>query len=172
MFAGMKGFIIFQAFTLLIGVFPVVAVTLISYNIKLAHNLKTADEVNDLLIAKPTKIEIKDAVVLIADNGKDKLEVELSNLIYIESVGNYIQPFYWQDIKIASMLLRGTIKRMESETAQYSSLVKCHRAFIVNMDHVESVKGNSQELKLVLKNTATEIPVSRNHAQKIKNSLS
>ena len=172
MFAGIKGFIIFQAFTLLIGVFPVVIVTLVSYNIKLAHNLKTAAQVNDLLIAKPTKTEIDEAVVLIADNRKDKLEVELSNLIYIESVGNYIQVFYWQDNKIATMLLRGTIKRVESETAQHTSLVKCHRAFIVNINHVESVKGNSQELKLALKNTATEIPVSRNHSQKIKNSLS
>ena len=172
MFAGIKGFIIFQLFTVVVGIFPVVAVTLISYNIKLAHNLKTAAEVNDLLIAKPINRHIEKAIVLIADNGKDKLEVELSNLIYIESVGNYIQVYYWQDNKIAKMLLRGTIKRIESETAQYSSLVKCHRAFIVNMDNVESVKGNSQELKLVLKNIEIEIPVSRNHSQKIINSLS
>src|SRR5690554_3152177 len=34
MFAGIKGFIIFQLFTVVVGIFPVVAVTLISYNIK------------------------------------------------------------------------------------------------------------------------------------------
>ena len=69
-------------------------------------------------------------------------------------------------------LLRGAIKRFESENIQHASLVKCHRAFIVNIDHVESVKGNSQDLKLVLQNTDIEIPVSRNNAQKVKNSLS
>ena len=172
MFAGMKGFLIFQLFTLIIGVFPVVAVTLISYNIKLKQNLKTAAQVNDLLIDKPTRTLVEELVELVADNGKDKLEIELSDLIYIESVGNYIQATFYQEKKIVKMLLRGTIKRMEEETQQHPTLVKCHRAFIVNTDHVETVKGNSQELRIVLKNVDEEIPVSRNNAQKIKTSLS
>ena len=171
-FIGMKGFILFQAFTLIVGVFPVVIITLVSYNIKLKHNLKTAAEVNDLLETKPTSSQTEETILLIADNGKDKLEVELSNLLYIESVGNYIQASYNQEGKIEKMLLRGTIKRIESETAQHPSLVKCHRAFIVNINQVESVKGNSQELRLVLKNGDIEIPVSRNNSQKMKESLS
>lgn len=172
MFEGVEGFLAFQVFTLIVGVFPVVIVTLISYNIKLKHNLKTAAEVNDLLDAKPTVVKTEEAVVLVADNGKDKLEVELSNLLYIESVGNYIEVSYYKNNKIVKMLLRGTIKRIETETAQHASLVKCHRAFIVNINHVESVKGNSQELRLVLKKCDIEIPVSRNNSQKMKDSLS
>lgn len=172
MFAGMKGFLLFQAFTLIVGVFPVVILTLVSYNIKLKHNLKTAAEVNDLLVTKPTASQTEEMVAIIADNGKDKLEVELSNLLYIESVGNYIQPTYFHDGKITKMLLRGTIKRIEMETTHLASLVKCHRAFIVNINQVESIKGNSQELRLQLKNGDIEIPVSRNNSQKIKDSLS
>ncbi len=171
MFAGVKGFLIFQLFTLIIGVFPVVAVTLISYSIKLKQNLKTAAQVNDLLSNKSARAHIEQLVLLVADNGKDRLEVQLSDLMYIESVGNYVQATYCQEKKIAKLLLRGTIKRMEEETQQHLSLVKCHRAFIVNLDHVETVKGNSQELRIVLKNVDVEIPVSRNNAQKIKNSL-
>lgn len=172
MFAGMKGFIYFQVFTLIVGVFPVAIITLVAYNIKLKQNLKTAAEVNDLLEAKPTKSAREETVVLVADNGKDKLEVELSNLLYIESVGNYIEASYYKNGKIAKMLLRGAIKRIESETAQHTSLVKCHRAFIVNINQVESMKGNSQELRLVLKKGDIEIPVSRNNSQKMKDSLS
>ena len=172
MFAGMNGFITFQVLTLIIGIFPVVIITLVSYNIKLKRNLKTAAEVNDLLVEKPTASQTEETVVLVADNGKDKLEVELSDLLYIESVGNYIQISYFKGGKMSKMLLRGTIKRIESETAQHTSLVKCHRAFIVNINHVESVIGNSQELRLVLKNSDIEIPVSRNNSQIIKDSLS
>lgn len=172
MFVGVKGFMMFQLLTLIIGVFPVIALTLISYNIKLSQNLKTAAQVNNLLIDKPTRPQTEQLVVLAADNGKDKLEVELSDLIYIESVGNYIQAIYYHEKKITKMLLRGTIKRMEEETQQQANLVKCHRAFIVNLDYVERVKGNSQELRIVLKNVDGEIPVSRNNAQKIKNALS
>jgi len=170
-FSGVVGFYTFQLFTIIVGVFPIVTLTLISHNIKLSQNLKVAGEINNLLIAKVTGSQNKETIVLTADNAKDKMEVELSNLLYMESVGNYIQLAHYQEGKVEKMLLRGTIKRFESETAQYPSLVKCHRAFIVNMNHVESVKGKSQEMKLVLKNIDIEIPVSRNHAQKIKNSL-
>lgn len=168
---GVKGFFVFQLFTLIVGVFPVVTVTLVLHNIKLSHNLKVAGEISNLLIAKPNGSQTEQTVVLVADNNKDKVEVELSRLLYIESVGNYIQIAYYQDSKVVKTLLRGAIKRIESETVQYPSLVKCHRAFIVNINQVESVKGNSQELILSLKNIDAEIPVSRNHAQKIKNSL-
>ena len=171
MFDGIKGFIIFQFFTLIIGIFPVVAITLISYNIKLSQNIKTAAEVNDLLITKPAESHFDESILLVGDNKKDKLEIKLSNLIYIESIGNYIQVSYLHNGKIAKKVLRGAIKRIESETTQYSTLVKCHRAFIVNIDHVASVKGNSQELKITLKNIDIEIPVSRNNSQKIKNAL-
>ncbi|MGV8962483.1 MAG: LytTR family DNA-binding domain-containing protein [Candidatus Saccharimonadaceae bacterium] len=170
-FAGIKGFLIFQLFTLIIGIFPVVTMTLITYNIKLSQNLKTAAEVNDLLIAKPTESHVDENIVLAGDNKKDKLEIKLSNLIYIESIGNYIQVSYLHNGKLVKTLLRGAIKRIESETTQYPSLVKCHRAFIVNIFQVASVKGNSQELRLALKNSDIEIPVSRNNSQKIKNSL-
>ena len=126
---------------------------------------------NDLLSNKSARAHIEQLVLLVADNGKDRLEVQLSDLMYIESVGNYVQATYCQEKKIAKLLLRGTIKRMEEATQQLLSLVKCHTAFIVNLDHVETVKGNSQELRIVLKNVDVEIPVSRNNAQKIKNSL-
>lgn len=170
-FSGLTGFLVFQLFTLVVGVFPVVAVTLVLHNIKLSHNLRVAGEITDLLTLKTTGSHAEETVVLFADNKKDKVEVELSNLLYIESVGNYIQVVYYQDNKVVKTLLRGTIKRIESEIVQYPSLVKCHRAFIVNANHVESAKGNSQELILALKNIDVEIPVSRNHAQKIKNTL-
>lgn len=172
MLAGMRNFIIFQVFTLVVGVFPVVILSLVSYNIKLKQNLKTAAEVNDLIGIKPINSQTEETVVLVADNGKDPLVVELSNLLYIESVGNYIQIFYYKNDKITKTLLRGTIKRIESETVQHSSLVKCHRAFIVNINQVKSMKGNSQELRLVLKKGDIEIPVSRNNSQKMKDSLS
>ena len=169
--SGLTGFMVFQLFTLVVGVFPVVAVTLVLHNIKLSHNLRVAGEISNLLTAKPTSSQDEETIFLVADNKKDKVKVELSNLLYIESVGNYIQVVYCQENKVVKVLLRGTIKRIESETVQYPSLVKCHRAFIVNVNHIESAKGNSQELMLALKNIDVEIPVSRNHAQKFKNTL-
>lgn len=173
---GFSGFLIFQIFTIIVGVFPIVTLTLISYNIKLSRNLKFSDEVNTLLEAKPNGSKPNgfkgdEIIVLIADNNKDKIETELSNLLYIESTGNYVEVVYYKEGKLIKELMRATIKRIESDVINFSSLVKCHRAFIVNINNAQSVKGNTQDLKLVLKNCDLEIPVSRSKAQKIKNSL-
>jgi DNA-binding LytR/AlgR family response regulator len=47
-------------------------------------------------------------------------------------------------------------------------MVKCHRAFLVNVKHIEYVKGNSQGLKLMLAAIDFEIPVSRNYSKDLK----
>jgi DNA-binding LytR/AlgR family response regulator len=113
----------------------------------------------------------KQIIFLIADNDKDKLEIELSNLLYIESTGNYIEVFYIKEDKLKNTLLRSTLKRTELQLEKYPSLAKCHRAFLVNISKIVQVKGNSQGLKLVLKNTETEIPVSRNFSKNLKDKI-
>jgi len=168
---GINAFLLFQVFTVAVGILPIVIVTLITQNIKLSQNLKIAGEINDLLIVKHEDSTDENKITLIADNEKDKIELRLSHLFYIESVGNYIQVCYLQDGRIGKKLLRCTIKRIESQIVSYKTLVKCHRAFIINMNHVESVSGNSNGLRIFLKDIEKEIPVSRNHSREIKNAL-
>jgi len=170
-FSGFYGFLIFQFFTLAIGIIPIVVLTILKQNFMLSQNLKTANDFNNRLKLKDEKVMQEQIICLMAENGKDKLEIGLSNLLYIESTGNYIQIFYTKEFKLKNALLRSSLKRTELQIKDYSSIVKCHRAFLVSINKITQVKGNSQGLKLVLKDTDIEIPVSRNFSKSLKDKI-
>jgi hypothetical protein len=157
-----KAFFYFQLYTLLVGVIPVVVVTVINQNRLLAENLKIANEYNNDFTTKTGNTSADETVCLVAENSKDRLEVNSSDLIYITSTGNYIQAFYQKENELKSIVLRNTLKQTEDQLKENHSMIKCHRAFLVNKNKIVRVKGNSQGLRLVLEGTGEEIPVSRN----------
>ena len=164
------GFLIFQVYTLTVGIIPIVFLTIFQYNLLLSHNLKAAKDFNNSLINKEDILE-KQIICLIADNQKDKFEIEFSNLLYIESSGNYIEIFFIRDDKLKNTILRCSLKRTELQVKMYSSIFKCHRAFLVNINKIIHVKGNALGLRLVLKNTEIEIPVSRSLSKSLKDKM-
>jgi len=163
-------FLIFQFYTFAVGIIPIVITTVMTQNRMLSENLKSAQEFNSSLHAQKEAINNR-VVYLVADNEKDHFEIELSQLLYIESTGNYIEIFYTQNNELKSSLLRSTLKRTESQLETLPAILKCHRAFMVNTNKIAQVKGNSQGLILVLKHTETEIPVSRNFSKSLKDQL-
>jgi DNA-binding LytR/AlgR family response regulator len=165
-----QAFVSFQFFTLAVGLIPIVALTIINQNRLLAINLKSAQEFNNSLNLKTVDVGIE-LITLIADNEKDRFEIELSKLLYIESIGNYIEVNYSKENQLKTVLLRSTLKRTELQLNSITSIIKCHRAFLVNSSKIEHVKGNSQGLRLILEQCETEIPVSRNFSKSLKDKL-
>ncbi len=164
------GFFVFQFYTLAVGIIPIVVLTILQQNYMLSQNLKSAHDINANLKHNDETDE-KQTICLISDNQKDKLEIKLSDFLYIESTGNYIEVYFIIDNKLDTSILRSTLKRIELQLENYATILKCHRAFLVNINKIMQVKGNSQGLRLVLKNAETEIPVSRNYAKSLKEKL-
>ncbi|MFZ4399327.1 MAG: LytR/AlgR family response regulator transcription factor [Bacteroidales bacterium] len=164
------GFIVFQVYTLAVGIIPIVVLTIMRKNYSLSQNLKSANEFNAGIHHNKDELS-KQKLCFVADNNKDKFEIELSDLLYIESCGNYIEIFYEVNNQLKNNILRSTLKRTELQLENNTAIVKCHRAFLVNIHKIIQVKGNSQGLKLVLKHTEIEIPVSRNFSKKLKNQM-
>jgi len=158
----LNAFFYYQFYTLAVGVIPIVVITVTVQNRLLAENLKIANEYNNSFLVKTNSPIGEEKVCLMAENSKDKLVVNSSDLIYITSIGNYIQAFYLKEKELKSILLRNTLKQTEDQLKDNHFMIKCHRAFIVNKNKVVRVKGNSQGLRLVLDGTDEEIPVSRN----------
>ena len=172
-FAGFRsiwGLAIFQMYTLTIGVFPTVIITILGQNARLAYNLKCANDLNNTLEFKANESG-EQQVCIVADNEKDRFDVSLSNLLYIESTGNYIEVYYLKEDKPANLLLRCALKRAEAQLEKHPAMFKCHRAFIVNINKIIQLKGNSQGVRLILKNLNIEIPVSRNSIKPLKDTL-
>jgi DNA-binding LytR/AlgR family response regulator len=173
-FIGLKGwriFLLFEFFTLTIGIIPVIFVTVIGNNLRLSANLREAKIFNESITNGRDIVENLQKIKFIASNGKEVLEMDPSNLLYIESMGNYITITHLKDGSLKKTILRCTMKRAEEECADNSSVVKCHRAYLVNVNHIVHIHGNSQGLKLTLHNTDIQIPVSRNYLKDIKTKI-
>ncbi len=91
-------------------------------------------------------------------------EVIIEEVIFVESKKNYIS-LTSSDCEMAT--IRMTLKEMEQQLAAYPQFVRCHRAFMVNLNKLVKVEGNAQGLKLHLKGSPILVPVSRSYIPKI-----
>lgn len=160
--------------TVIVGIIPMILVTYIIRNADLKRNLRAAEELNSRLGgADRTGTRIGDNAGRITFTGttKESLEVEPSRILYIESSGNYIIIHYIEEGKVRHGQIRMTVSQAEALLAGVSSIVRSHRAFLVNMGHVTGASGNSQGLQLELSHTGIQIPVSRNYIKPVKENL-
>ena len=158
----------FQIYTLIIGTIPITIITLVMRNSYLKKNIKGANSILENIEKQEKQAPQNQNIKLFAENGKDKIELELQNLLFIESSGNYVEVNYVENNKLKTKLLRSSLKRMNDSLTNYPSLFKSHRAFIINTNNISNVKGNAQGYQISLKNTDQKVPVSRNFIKDFK----
>ena len=107
-------------------------------------------------------------ITLFDNSGDLKLCVSASNLYYIESDDNYIVVWYTDskgDLK--RYMLRCRLKTVE-ESFRGSSLVRCHRKYIVNMDKVKVLRkekdGNKGDLHQA---PIAPIPITKTYSENV-----
>ena len=169
---GIKGFIVFAGFTLCISIIPIIGVIVISHNAMLRKNLNAAIQLNQVIMEKKGGGVIhNDKLVITSENKNQKIETPASNLICIESEGNYVNTWFLEEGKIVRLLIRNTIKNIETQILEAGNMFKCHRAFIINLSYVEKVMGNSQGYRLMIKYLNKEIPVARNYSKSFREAI-
>ncbi len=153
----------FQIFTVLVALLPVTINVLVMQSLLNHRNAKSAEVISNHMHHKKRLDSAPDAMVTLkSDNKKEELIIPAKSLLYITSADNYISVTYLEHGKEAHKLLRSTLKNAKEDLRTYTAFYRCHRAWIVNLDRVISVSGNSQGYRLVLDASDTVIPVSRN----------
>ena len=93
-------------------------------------------------------------VTLFDNSGVMRLSVSLSNLYYIESDDNYVIVWYTDSAgSMKKYMIRCRLKTIE-ESFRGSSLVRCHRKYIVNLDKVKVLRKEKDGYELDLENDA------------------
>jgi hypothetical protein len=143
---------------MLIGIIPISASVFGKYFIQLKKNLRQAQQLTNELGAG----EKKEAgnVTLVSENGKDNISLNLSQLLAIKSEDNYVDIFFEKDSLPAKSLLRNTLQNIEAQISN-PRFFRCHRSWLVNMERVEKISGNSGGYLLVLPLLDEPVPVSR-----------
>lgn len=164
--------IVFQILTLAVAVIPITILVISKQKYLSKKYSVSANDVNKKLAEESTETHTSQKVKIVADNLKDFIEVEMSDFLFIESSGNYIEVHYLDNDKDVRKTLRNTIKNSLNFFEDIPEVLQCHRAFIVNIEKVINAKGNSQGLRLELKNCNTEVPVSRGYVETVKTKIS
>lgn len=150
---------------LLIGVPLGIIVNLVNQYYLLKKYLKIADNINhsmriDEKLISGTLLEFE------VDNLKTE-KVEVEKLIYVEALGNYINIVYICDTN-RKITIRDTITNIEQRIGNSEIIYKPHRSYLVNLKNIGSITGDSQGLKIHLKDSDKIIPVSRNKIKEFK----
>jgi len=97
----------------------------------------------------------------------NKVTISIDNIIYIEALGNYINITY-HNKEEKKITVRETISSLETKIINSKIIYKPHRSYLVNLQFIEKIIGDSQGLKIHLKNSKKVIPVSRNNIKEFR----
>lgn len=151
---------------LLTAVIPISVLIIVNHNKILRSHLKLADELSKKLKDNKT---IHDKIVYFnSDYQKDSLAIKVSLLLYIRSANNYIEIFWKEGDLVKTQMVRCSMVSAEENLKEHKFIFKCHRSYMVNINYIDHIEGNSQEYKLYFENITTPIPVSKNSVEKLK----
>ena len=138
----------------------------------LAAELEETRLLNEQLkkINSPTQQELPDTIIL-EGSTNEKVTLDISHILYIEAVGNYVKVCQLRDNEVHTDMLRSTMKQVEDNLQAYPMIVRCHRAFLVNLGQVEQISSNSRAMQLIMRHNQDAIPVSRSNIAQVKEAI-
>lgn len=126
---------------------------------------------NDAIDRNDENREEMTGSILITGESKESLSVSPADILYIESVANYLSVWYFLDGELRQKRIRNTLKNVEVTLADYPFLLHCHRAFLVNTRFITHVDGNSAGCQLHLFSIDRTIPVSKANIEALRAAL-
>jgi tetratricopeptide (TPR) repeat protein len=118
------------------------------------------------LVEKFFVSEKKDRIVSLKTDTREKLEINLNKLIFIEAQENYSKVVWTEGDKIREKLLRVTLKNIEHQIVD-ANIIRCHRSYIINTGVKFTILGNSNGYRLKSRLIKQTIPVSRSLGKEI-----
>ncbi len=108
-------------------------------------------------------------ILLIGENKNEILRLVKDELLFIKAVENYVEIcFVDQNKKVISKTFRQTLSKV-CEQAPF--LEKCHRSYLVNLDTIAAIIGNSQSATISFVVGEKEIPLSKTYYKHLKNKV-
>ena len=117
----------------------------------------------ELSLAGEPSVAYPSLVNLYDYNGTLKLTINSDSLYYMESQDNYVKIHYENQGKLLSYMLRCRTKAIEENLAE-TSMVRCHRSYMVNVMKINHIKKGGKARYIVLTNEDIKpIPVSKSY---------
>ena len=107
-------------------------------------------------------------IQILDEKNEMRLSVRRENLVMIESADNYVCVHYLSDNKIKKSMVRNTLSCI-AEHLQGSRIVRCHRSYMINLDHAKVLHRDKEGVYVELGiEGIPDIPISRTYADNIR----
>lgn len=195
--------------TILIGIFPVIVLTLLQERRLLRRNINAASRISAHLHSPHTREQSSTTsnatvpyapapeptqegspkksnsllsspayhLVFEGASTKERFETVAEAIICLQSSDNYVTIFALRgdnsdnEGDIQTALLRMTLKSVEERINSHERILRCHKSYIVNLDHVRDISGNAQGYKLHIPALNFPVPVSRSYQKRVLQAL-
>lgn len=127
-----------------------------------------SDQADSLPNQESIDAESTGGLVTLTGTTSDTITLQIADLLFVETIGNYVKVCHLREGKVRTDMLRATSKQMEEELSSFSKIVRCHRAFLVNLQQVEQIVSKSGNIQLIINHSHDSIPVSRSNVPAIK----
>ncbi len=159
------------------GIIPIALCTLFLKAQLLQQSLREAIRTNqELQKIQVLKREAKEAIktasqITLYSDTSESLSFNLPDLLFIEADDNYSTVMWIEAGAIQKKLLRVNLKNLESQLDN-SFTLRCHRSYIVNVNAISAISGNTNGYKLKINGSDFSIPVSRPKGKEIMEKIS
>ena len=155
--------------TFAVGVIPLVFALYFIERRLLLRNQLLADEYN---IAMRDSSSPAEKIKISINSGGDSLsDLRLSDFLCIRAEGgNYATVFWKEEAETKKKLMRLTLVGFLDQVEHAKSIARCHKSFVINLDHIDTFQGNARSVTVRLKGLDFEVPVSRSFPrEKLRN---
>jgi DNA-binding LytR/AlgR family response regulator len=151
---------------LLLAVLPVSVLITINQNRLLSSHLKSAEALN----RKLSDVQIPDEILVTfsSDYKGDNLALKIKSLLLVRSANNYVEIFYREHGITKSQMVRCSMNRAETAVKEFDFVLRCHRMYIINTNHINKIEGNSQGYKIALEGINFPVFVSQKYISNFK----
>ena len=119
-------------------------------------------------IEKDETVLQKAYVQILDEKGEMRISIRRENLVMIESADNYVCVHYVNDQKVKKTMVRNTLNRV-AEHLQGTRIVRCHRSYMINLDHAQVLHRDKEGIFIELGITGLpNIPISRTYADNVR----
>ncbi len=161
------GFLIMLFITLIIGIIPFAIMYLFMERKRYRESyFELSEKMHQNQVKEkkePENIEI------ISENIGEKITFKSNELLYVKAEGNYALFCCLQNERTIKKLMRISLNKImeQIELQEQTSFIRNHKSYIVNLDNVDKVVGNSKQYNFHIKHTDLFIPVSRTFSKEI-----
>ena len=153
------------------GSVTVIVATFVQRDVMLRTSLRNALRANLELekirqLRSTLTVADRSETVTIQSDTSESINVNPRDLLYIEAGDNY-STLYWKNGPVLEKkMLRVNLKSIESQLKD-DYIIRCHRSYIVNINAIIHVVGNTNGYKLTVRDTDFEVPVSRGKGREV-----